>query len=137
MHQQGLFAVTVLVAIGTIPMGFGEERVERTFSAKQVFDDKSEIMFESDFTRSGLDQWKISQDGRYRLAKNDPSRLQITKAPNTSAVIPPAPRGQTNVAKGTARHERRPGIAPPGNHKRCKCDLIPRTTFDLRFPINH
>jgi|GEM_PF-6462250 len=55
MHRQGLFAVKLLVAIGTIPMGFGEERGERSFSAKQAFDDKSEIMFESDFAESGLD----------------------------------------------------------------------------------
>lgn len=57
------------------------ERIERHFSAGQVFNYKDPILFESDFGGHGLDKLNLSEDNRYRLAKTNPNRLRITDAP--------------------------------------------------------
>ncbi|MGY8770167.1 MAG: polysaccharide lyase [Pirellulales bacterium] len=57
---------------------------ERHFSAKQVFNYQQPILFESKFETSGFDLFNLSEDGRYRLVKNDPARLKIADAPGLS-----------------------------------------------------
>ena len=60
---------------------FAADKQERHFSAGQVFNYQEPILFESDFRTRGLDKWNLSEDGRYRLPQNNPTRLQITHAP--------------------------------------------------------
>lgn len=87
MDQQRLFAAILLLAGCLVPMGFGEDAGERHFTARQVFDYEGVILFESDFARRGFDKFDLSQDGRYRLAGNDPGRLRIADAPGSDSLL--------------------------------------------------
>lgn len=62
-------------------VSFNNEASERRFSARQVFDYKQPILFESDFGGQGFNKWKLSEDDRYGLAKANPDRLKIVGAP--------------------------------------------------------
>ncbi len=80
MCHYRFLAISFLLANGIASTGFGEEGT-RHFSARQVFDYESPILFESNFAKSGFDKWNISEDGRYRLPKSNPARLEIADAP--------------------------------------------------------
>ena len=68
-------------------VSLNEEASERRFSARQVFDYKQPILFESDFVGQGFNKWKLSEDDRYGLAQANPDRLRIVDAPGMLAGI--------------------------------------------------
>lgn len=86
MYRHRFRAVTLFVTICIALPCLSEEDGVRHFTARQVFNYQSAILFESDFAKTGLDKWNISQDSRYRLAKNDPERLQITDPPGRTGL---------------------------------------------------
>ena len=59
----------------------GEESESRHFTAKQIFDYDSVVLFNTDLQRDGWDRLNLSIDGRYRLPKGEPDRLAVVTAP--------------------------------------------------------
>ena len=62
----------------------GDESGKRHFTARQAFDYSGLILFKSDFAATQFDKLNISIDGRYRLPKPEPERLQIVASPAPS-----------------------------------------------------
>ena len=76
-----LLLFTLISGVVAKEVSLNEEASERRFSARQVFDYKQPILFESDFGGQGFNKWKLSEDDRYGLAKANPDRLKIVGAP--------------------------------------------------------
>ena len=76
-----LLLFTLIYGVVAKEVSINNQESERRFSARQVFDYKQSILFESDFGGQGFNKWKLSEDARYGLAKANPDRLKIVRAP--------------------------------------------------------
>ena len=81
-------ALFCILAIIPTAVAFGEDPAEpRRFRAKEVFQARGSLIYESDFATRGFELLAISEDDRYARPAADPKRLVLKDIPG---LAPPA-----------------------------------------------
>ena len=75
------YSILLIFMICAVSRISADDKLKRHFTARQAFDYQGPILFNSNFTDQGLDKFNLSEDGRYGIQKHDPTRTQITTAP--------------------------------------------------------